>query len=161
VVFVSTDYPVLVEVRRDGFSRFVVFEDLLARDDQVGMPDDVNPVPRLREPLFLDRVRVEVSLFENFVGDLPPEGPVQLAWRNVSFVKLADEDARWHPVIMVMEISVLLRSPVIIPAMHVQYQQAEVGVVGKILQRQGWRRRLGEVGDSIPSTPPSAFERAL
>ena len=97
MVFVGRYDPVLVEVRRDGFRRFVVFEDLLARDDQVGVADDVNPVPRLGKPLFLDRVRVEVRLLENFVGDLPPEGPVELARGDVSFVKPADEDTPVAP----------------------------------------------------------------
>jgi hypothetical protein len=86
VIFVSGDDPVLVEVRRDGFGGFVVFEVLLARDDQVRMASDVNPVPGLGELLFLNRIRVEVRLLEDFVGDLPPEGPVQLARSDVSFI---------------------------------------------------------------------------
>jgi hypothetical protein len=97
VVFVGHNDSVFVEIRGDGFGRFVVFEDLLARNDQVGVADDINPVPGLGEPLFLNRIRMEVSLLENFVGDLPPEGPVQLAWGNVSFVKPADEGSSVAP----------------------------------------------------------------
>ena len=83
MVFVGRNDPVLVEVRRDGFRRFVVFEDLLARDDQVGVAGDVDPVPRLSKPLFLDRVRMEVCFLEYFVGNLPPEGPIELARGDV------------------------------------------------------------------------------